>query len=93
MTDLNYIRYEPFVAVSGDLGVKVPIVDDVLSSHEQEFYPTLYLHGNSFEFKFQTDHNVYVGLRQTYIALKIKLVKGRGFEEGAQRRHCFYRNR
>ena len=34
----------------------------------------------SIEFEFQTDRNVYVDLRQTYLALKNKLVKGRGFE-------------
>ena len=28
--------YQPFVAVSGNIGGKVPIVDDVLSSIEQE---------------------------------------------------------
>ena len=35
---------------------------------------------NSIEFDFQTDRNVYVDLRQTYLAVKIKLVKGRGFD-------------
>ena len=39
MTDLKNFRYQPFVAVSGNPGVKVPIVDDVLSPHEQKFYP------------------------------------------------------
>ena len=60
--------------------MKVPVADDVLSSHEQEIYPTTFLDENSFEFEFQTDRNVYVDLRQTYLALKIKLVKGRGFD-------------
>ena len=80
MTDLNSFRYQPFVAVSGNLGVKVPIVDDVLFSHEQETYPTTSVDENSIEFEFQTDRNVYVDLRQTYFALKIKLVKVRGFD-------------
>ena len=80
MTDLNNFRYQPFVTVSGNPGVKVPVVDDVLSSHEQEIYPTTSLDENSIEFEFQTDRNVYVDLRQTYLALKIKLVKGRGFD-------------
>ena len=53
---------------------------DLLSSHEQENYPTTSLDENSIEFDFETDGNVYVGLRQTYLALKIKLVKGRGFD-------------
>ena len=69
-------RYQPFVAVSGNLGGKV--VDDVLSSHEQEIYPTTSLDENCIEFEFQTDQNYYVDLRQTYLALKLKLVRGRG---------------
>ena len=32
--------YQPLVAVCGNLGGKFPVVDDILSSHEQEIYPT-----------------------------------------------------
>ena len=60
--------------------MKVPVVDDVLSSHEHEICPTTSLDENSIQFEFQTDRNFYVDLRQTYLALKIKLVKGRGFD-------------
>ena len=80
MTGLNNFRYQPFAAVSGNPGVKVPVVDDVLSSHEQQLYPTTSLDKNSIEFEFQTDRNVYVHLRQTYLALKIEPGKGRGFD-------------
>ena len=80
MTDPNNFRYQHFVAVSGNPGVKVPVVDDVLSSHEQEIYPATSLDENSIEFEFQTDRNLYVYLRQTYLALKIKLVKRREFD-------------
>ena len=73
-------RYQPFVAVSGNLGGKVPVVDDVWSSHEQEIYPTTSLAENCIEFHFQTDRNYNVDLRQTYLALKLKLVRGRGYE-------------
>ena len=52
MTDLNNFRYQPFVAVSGNPGVIVPVVDDVLSSHEQEVYPTTSFDENSIEFEF-----------------------------------------
>ena len=69
-------RYQPFVAVSGNLGG----IDDVLSSHEQEIYPTTSLDENCIEFDFQTDRNYYVELRQTYLALKLNLVRGRGYE-------------
>ena len=76
----SIFRYQPFVAVSGNLGGKVPVVDDVLSSHEQEIYPTTSLGENCIEFEFQTDRSFYVDLRQTYLALKLKLVRGRGYE-------------
>ena len=75
----NSFRYQPFVAVSGNLGGKVPIVDDVLSSHEQEIYPTTSLNESCIEFEFQTDRNYYVDLRQSFLALKLKFVKGRGY--------------
>ena len=90
----SIFRYRPFVAVSGNLGGKVPVVDDVLSCHEEEIYPTTSLDENCIEFEFQTDWNYYVDLRQTYLVLKLKLVRGRGYEthnskknqKGAQRR-------
>ena len=88
----NNFRYQTFVAVSGNLGGKVPIVDDVLSSHEQEIYPTTSLDQNCIEFEFQTDRNYYVDLRQSFLALKLKFVKRRGYDtyesrekKGAQR--------
>ena len=68
------------MAVSGNLGGKVPIVDDVLSSHEQEIYATTSLDENCIEFEFQTDRNFYVDLRQSFLALKLKFVKGRGYD-------------
>ena len=48
-------RYQAFVAVSETHGGKVPVVDDVLSSHEQEMYPTSSLDEKCLEFVFQTD--------------------------------------
>ena len=79
MSNDNF-RYQPFVAVSGNLGGRVPIVDDVLSSHEQEIYPTTSLDENCIEFEFQTDRNYYVDLRQSFLALKLNFVKGRGYD-------------
>ena len=76
----NNFRYQPFVAVPGNLGGKVPIVDDVLSSHEQETYPTTSLDENCIEFEFQTDRIFYFDLRQSFLALKLKFVKGRGYD-------------
>ena len=76
----NNFRYQPFVAVSGNLGGKVPIVDDVLFSLEQEICPTTLLDENCIEFEFQTDRNSYVDLRQSFLALKLKFVKGLGYD-------------
>ena len=74
-------RYQSFVAVSGILGGKVPVVDNVLSSHEEQgMYPTTSHDENCIGFEIQTDLNYYVDSRQTYLALKLKFVKGRGYE-------------
>ena len=73
-------RYQPFVAVYGNLGGKIPVVDDVLLSHEQEIYSTTSLDENWIEFEFQNDQNYYANLRQTYLVLKLKLVWGRGYK-------------
>ena len=76
----NNFRYQLSMAVSGILGGKVPIVDDVLSLHEQEIYPTTSLNENCIEVEFQTDWNYYVDLRQSFLALKLKFDKGRGYD-------------
>ena len=76
----NKFRYQPFIAVSGNLGGRVPLVDDVLSSLEQEIYPTTSLDENCIEFEFQTDWNYYVDLRQSFLALKLKFVERRGYD-------------
>ena len=68
------------MANSGNLGRKDPVGDDVLSFHEQEIYPTASPHENCIEFEFRTDRNYYVYLRQTYLALKLKIVNVRGYE-------------
>ena len=77
----NNFRYQPLVAVSGNLGGKVPIVDDILSSHEQETYPTTSLDENCIEVEFQTERNYYVDLGQSFLASKLKFVKGRGYDK------------
>ena len=76
----NISRYQLFVAVSGNLRGKVPIVGDVLSLHEQEIDPTTSLDENCIEFDFPTDRNYYFDLRQSFLALKLKFVKGPGYD-------------
>ena len=43
-------------------------------------YPTTSVDENCIVFEFQTDGNYYVDLRLTYLALKLKLVRGCGYE-------------
>ena len=76
----NSSGYQPFVAVSGKLEGKVPVVDNVLLSHEQKFHPTTSLDENCREFEFQTDRKYYVDMRQSYLASKLKFVKSHGYE-------------
>ena len=73
-------RFQTFVAVSENPGGNVPVVHHVLPSHDQEIYLTTSLDENCVEFEFQTDPNYYVGLRRTYLVLKLNFVKGRGYE-------------
>ena len=54
------------MAVSGNLEGKLPIAEDVLSSHEPENYPTNSLNENGMKFELQTDRNFYVDLRQSF---------------------------
>ena len=68
------------MAVPGNFGGKIPIADDDLSSHEREIYPTTSLDENCIEFEFQTDRNYCFDLRQAFLALKLKLVKRRGYD-------------
>ena len=77
---VKHFRYQLFLAVSEKHGGKVPVVDYVLSSHEQEIYPTTSLDENSMDFEFQTDRNYYVDLRRMYLAGKLKFFRGRGYE-------------
>ena len=94
-------RYQNFVAVSGNLGGRVPVFYDVLSSHEQEIYPTTSLDETCKEFEFQTDGNYYVDLRQTHLALKLKIIRGcgyqthntKGLKKGTQKRCKYIRGR
>ena len=63
--------YQIFVAVFGNLGGKITVVDDVLPSHEQEICPRTSLDENCIENEFQTDRNYYVDITQTYLASKL----------------------
>ena len=77
----NHVKYflvQLCVEVPGNLGGKVPVADDVLSSHEQKICLTTSLEERCVKFEFQTDRNYYVILKQNHLALKLKKVKGQG---------------
>ena len=76
----NNFRYQPFVAVSRNRGGKVPNVDYFLSLHEEGNYPTTSFDKNCIEFEVQTHRNYYVDLRKSFLALKLKFVKVRGYD-------------
>ena len=77
---LNKFWYLDFLAESGNPGGKIPVIDDFLLSLDKEIYPTTSLNENCIEFEFRRDRNYYVHLRQTYLASKLKLVRGRSYE-------------
>ena len=80
-------RKQTFMAVSGNLGGKIPVVDNVLAYHEQDIYTTTSLDSNFEQFEFQTNWNFYVDFRQKYLALKLKVVEGRGYETYNTKKH------
>ena len=67
-------------------GEKILLVDDTLSSDEQETYPTTSLDENCIKFELQTERNYYVEWRQTYLALDLKFVKCRGHKSYKSKR-------
>ena len=46
----------------------------------KKIYPTTSLDENCREFEFQSDRNYYVDMRQSFLSLKLKFVKGRGYD-------------
>ena len=75
------VRYQPLVAVSENLGGKVPVKDNVLSSHEQDSYLNTSLNENCIKFESQTNRKYSVDLRQTYFDVKLRFVKGFGYRK------------
>ena len=80
----NNSRYQPFIALAKCGEEKVPIVDDVTKSHDFKIYPITVADEGSVEFEFTTDRNVYTDLRQTFLSLHLKFVKGRGYDAFAE---------
>ena len=62
----SFFWYQTLKATSGNLGVKVPIVDKVLLSQEQEIHPTTSCDKIFMKFEIQMDRSYYVDSRQTF---------------------------
>lgn len=66
---------QQFTSSCLELFDRVPILDPIQSSHVQEVYPKTSLTESSLEFEYQTDRNVFLDMRETYLSLRIKLLK------------------
>ena len=64
----------------GNLEEKIALVDNNVLSHDPDNCSTNSIAKNWIENEFETDWNYYVALRQTFLALKQKLLKDRGSE-------------
>ena len=73
-------RYQRFVTVSGNLGGKVPVIEDFLSFQIQEIDSTTSLDEEGKDVEFQADWKNYADLKQTYLVSKLNFLKGRGYE-------------
>ena len=76
MSTQNKTPVQLFLTISGNLRRKVPVVADVLLSHEQENYPINSVCGNCIRVAFRKFCIYYVGLILSFLAVKLKLAKG-----------------
>ena len=47
--------------------VEIPVFEPIESSHVKETYPSTLLEENSFEFEFETDRAIYLGMRDIHL--------------------------
>ena len=80
LISLSNFWYQILVAASGNFGGKMPVVNNVFSSHKQDFPPSTSHDENCKEFEIQTDRNYCVDLKQPYLALKLNFAKCHGYE-------------
>ena len=72
--------YGAFKNSSLEIFDNVPVLETIMSSYTQEVFPSTSLNESSFEFEFETDRNLYLDMRDTYLSLKLQLFKGRLFD-------------
>ena len=73
-------RYQISLAASWNVGGRVLVVDEVVPTHEKEICAVPSLDKKCIEIEVQTDRNFYADLRQTYLALKLKLLNDRWYD-------------
>ena len=57
---------------------KVPVLETIMSSQTQEVFPSTSLDESSVHFKFDSDRNLYLDMRDTHLSLKqLQLFMGR----------------
>ena len=59
---------------------KFPVFETIMSSYTQEVFFKTSLDESRIEFKFETDRNLYLDMRDTNLSLKVQLFKGRQFD-------------
>ena len=55
---------------------KVPILDPILWSNEQQIFPTNSLNESTIEFQLETDRNIFTDLRSTRLFIRGRVIKG-----------------
>ena len=76
----SHFRYGAFTNSSLAIFAKVPVLETIMSSYTQEVFPSTSLDESSIEFKFETDRNLYMDMRDTHLSLKLQLFIGRLFD-------------
>ena len=66
-----------FTKSSLEIFHKVPVLERIYSSYTQEVFPSFSLDESSNVFEFETDHNLYLDMRDTNLSLYLQLFKGR----------------
>ena len=72
--------YGAFTNSSLEIFDEIPVLETNRSSYKQEFFPSTSLDASSFELDFETNRNLYLDMRDTYLSLKLQLSIERWFD-------------
>ena len=73
----SHFWYGVFTNSSLEIFDKVPVLETIMSSYTQKVFPINSVDESSIEFEFETDRNIYLDMRDTYLSLKLQLFKGK----------------